>query len=234
MGWMHDTLKYIEEDPINRVYHHDEVTKPMMYAWSENYILPYSHDEVVHGKGSMIAKMPGDRWQALANLRALYGFMWTQPGKKLIFMGSEFAQSDEWRSTQSLDWHLTEYHEHRQIQGLIGDLNQSYRALPELYQRDTRPDGFEWWVVDDRASNIIAYARIGDNGERLVSITNFSPVPHDHYRLPQLGGSEWKLALNTDDLRYGGSGYSVNIDSEVSEISIPPLATIWLREVNQR
>ena len=238
MGWMHDTLEYIQEDPINRMYHHNEVTKAILYAWSENYLLPFSHDEVVHGKGSMIAKMPGDRWQQLANLRALYGFMWAHPGKKLLFMGSEFAQSQEWDSSQSLDWHLVQYPEHQQIQGVVAELNSTYRKYLQLWQRDTSPTGFMWLVVDDAATNIVAFARFGHDGVPLVSVTNFSPVLQERYVLPLPGNFKWRLILNTDDLRFGGSGVApsdiVTIKSEYmgqpthAVLAIPPLATIWL------
>lgn len=238
MGWMHDTLEYIQEDPIHRMYHHNEITKAILYAWSENYLLPFSHDEVVHGKGSMIAKMPGDRWQQLANLRALYGFMWAHPGKKLLFMGCEFAQSQEWDASQSLDWHLTEYQEHQQIQKTVSALNQSYRQLPELWQRDITPSGFAWLVVDDGAANVVAFARFGHDGRPLVSVTNFSPVPQLHYKLPLPGDHTWKLVLNTDDLSFGGSGVApLDIQTIAGEykgfathaiLAIPPLATVWL------
>ena len=235
MGWMHDTLAYIQEDPINRVYHHDEITKPMLYAFSENYILPYSHDEVVHGKGSMVAKMPGDRWQELATLRALYGFMWAQPGKKLLFMGSEFAQSQEWRSTQSLDWHLTQYAEHQGITEIVKELNKNYRELTALWQRDNDPSGFSWVVVDDRENNIVAFTRWDNEGNALVSVSNFSPVPRSDYWLSLPADKKWELVLNTDDGRFGGSECNVNVTIDelhlTSKLMIPPLATIWLRSI---
>jgi len=227
MGWMHDTLNYIKEDSINRAHHHDEITKPMLYAFSENFILPYSHDEVVHGKGSMIAKIPGDRWQQLATLRALYGFMWAQPGKKLLFMGSEFAQSDEWKSGQSLDWHLVQYAEHQGIVESVKELNARYRNLPALWQNDNRHDCFSWLVVDDRAANILAFVRWASDGSGVISISNFSPVPHERYKFDFPGHKNWRLVLNTDDLRYGGSGFNVNVTKDAGEVSIPPLATIW-------
>jgi len=238
MGWMHDTLEYIQEDPINRMYHHNEITKAILYAWSENYLLPFSHDEVVHGKGSMIAKMPGDRWQQLANLRALYGFMWAHPGKKLLFMGSEFAQSQEWDSSKSLDWDLTQYQEHKQIQETVAELNDAYKKYSELWERDITPSGFQWLVVDDADTNIVAFARYGHDGRPLVSVTNFSPVPQARYNLPLPGDYNWKLILNTDELRFGGSGVTpldiVTIKSEYqgqrthAVLAVPPLATFWL------
>ena len=235
MGWMHDTLEYIQEDPINRVYHHDAITKPMLYAFSENFILPYSHDEVVHGKGSMVAKIPGDRWQKLATLRALYGFMWAQPGKKLLFMGCEFAQSDEWKAGQSLDWHLTDFLEHQGIQETVRSLNTMYTQYPALWEIDTDQSGFTWLVVDDRAANVLAFARSDRNGDSIVCLSNFSPLPHNHYRLYLPIGKTWKVILNTDDSFFGGSGFNVNLTvdkhSNESEISIPPLATVWLSSI---
>jgi 1,4-alpha-glucan branching enzyme len=231
MGWMHDTLEYIKEDPINRKFHHDEITKPLLYAFSENFILPYSHDEVVHGKGSMVAKMPGDRRQKLANLRALYGFMWAQPGKKLLFMGSEFAQSDEWNSGKSLDWHLLEYHEHLGVQAVLQNLNSEYKKIPALWESDNRSDGFQWLVVNDRAANIVAFARWSSNGDGLVSISNFSPVPHERYQLSLPEGKEWILIFNTDGNHFGGSGFPVTVTKSAGEISIPPLATIWFKSI---
>jgi 1,4-alpha-glucan branching enzyme len=235
LGWMHDTLEYIQEDPINRVYHHDAITKPMLYAFSENFILPYSHDEVVHGKGSMVAKIPGDRWQKLATLRALYGFMWAQPGKKLLFMGCEFAQSDEWKAGQSLDWHLTDFLEHQGIQETVRSLNTMYTQYPALWEIDTDQSGFTWLVVDDRSANVLAFARSDRNGDSIVCISNFSPLPHNHYRLYLPIGKTWKVILNTDDSFFGGSGFNVNLTvdkhSNESEISIPPLATVWLSSI---
>ena len=235
MGWMHDTLEYIQEDPINRVYHHDAIKKPMLYAFSENFILPYSHDEVVHGKGSMVAKIPGDRWQKLATLRALYGFMWAQPGKKLLFMGCEFAQSDEWKAGQSLDWHLTDFLEHQGIQETVRSLNTMYTQYPALWEIDTDQSGFTWLVVDDRSANVLAFARSDRNGDSIVCISNFSPLPHNHYRLYLPIGKTWKVILNTDDSFFGGSGFNVNLTvdkhSNESEISIPPLATVWLSSI---
>ncbi|NDE84196.1 MAG: 1,4-alpha-glucan branching enzyme, partial [Actinobacteria bacterium] len=184
MGWMHDTLQYLKHEPIHRVYHHNEITFSILYAWSENFLLPLSHDEVVHGKGALVNKFPGDRWQKLATLRALYGYMWSHPGKKLLFMGCEFAQNDEWRESQSLDWHLTQYQEHSGVQLLISDLNGLYRDLPALWQRDNSNEGFQWLIGDDGAGNTLAYVRWDEVGNPLVSVTNFSPVPHESYQLP--------------------------------------------------
>ena len=239
MGWMHDTLQYLHHEPVHRVYHHNEITFSILYAWSENFLLPLSHDEVVHGKGALVNKFPGDRWQKLATLRALYGYMWAHPGKKLLFMGSEFAQNDEWRESQSLDWHLTQYGEHNGVQKLITDINSRYRHNPALWQKDVMADGFQWLIGDDGAGNTLAFARWVDDGALVISITNFSPVPHESYRLPIPQSGTWKEILNTDDVSYGGSGVT-NSSFEVMKeehrgqpysmiIKVPPLATIWLK-----
>ncbi len=242
MGWMHDTLQYLSHEPVHRVYHHNEITFSILYAWSENFLLPLSHDEVVHGKGALVNKFPGDRWQKLATLRALYGFMWAHPGKKLLFMGCEFAQNDEWSSERSLDWHLTEYQEHYGVQKLISELNSNYTNLPALWQRDVEPEGFQWLIGDDASGNTIAFARWSETGEPLISITNFSPVPHESYRVPLPVGGQWREILNSDDQIYGGSGVANSEILSVSEecrgfpnsalIRVPPLGTIWLAPVN--
>ena len=239
MGWMHDTLQYLHHEPVHRVYHHNEITFSILYAWSENFLLPLSHDEVVHGKGALVNKFPGDRWQKLATLRALYGYMWAHPGKKLLFMGSEFAQNDEWRESQSLDWHLTQYGEHSGVQKLITDINSGYRNNPALWQKDVLTDGFQWLIGDDGAGNTLAFARWADDGSCLISITNFSPVPHEHYRLPIPANGQWREILNTDDQRYGGSGVTNSSLQLLKEehrgqpfsivMKLPPLATVWLK-----
>ena len=172
MGWMHDSLQYLSHDPIHRLYHHNEITFSILYAFSENFLLPLSHDEVVHGKAALVNKFPGDRWQKVATLRALYGYMWSHPGKKLLFMGSEFAQNDEWSHEKSLDWHLTQYGEHKGVQDLVRDLNSLYRQSPALWQRDSSSDGFTWLVGDDGAGNTLAYLRSADDGSEIISITN--------------------------------------------------------------
>ena len=232
MGWMHDTLEYISHEPVHRVYHHDEVTFSILYAWSENFMLPLSHDEVVHGKGSLVAKIPGDRWQKLATLRALYGFMWSHPGKKLLFMGCDFAQSEEWSESRSLDWHLTEYAEHAGVQGAIASLNALYRSTPALWQKDTSPEGFTWIKNNDGAGNTLAFTRWSDNGTPLVSITNFSPVPHEHYSLHLPLAGSWYELFNSDELAFGGSGVAngdiESLSGEPTTLRVPPLATIWL------
>ena len=239
MGWMHDSLQYLSHDPIHRLYHHNEITFSILYAFSENFLLPLSHDEVVHGKAALVNKFPGDRWQKVATLRALYGYMWSHPGKKLLFMGSEFAQNDEWSHDKSLDWHLTQYGEHKGVQDLVKDLNALYKESPALWQRDSSSDGFAWLVGDDGAGNTLAYQRLADDGSQIISITNFSPVPHEQYHLPIPKSGNWIEALNTDHVKYGGSGV-INNQIKVDQIQhrgfdysavirLAPLATIWLK-----
>ena len=238
MGWMHDTLQYLHHEPVHRVYHHNEITFSILYAWSENFLLPLSHDEVVHGKGALVNKFPGDRWQKMATLRALYGYMWAHPGKKLLFMGCEFAQNDEWGSEKSLDWHLVQYDEHAGVQKLISDLNLLYKKSQALWQKDVFSDGFQWLVGDDASGNTLAFARWSDSGEVVVSVTNFSPVPHEQYLLPLPSGGSWHELLNTDDSKYGGSGVTntaIHVEQfehkgfkHSTKLRVPPLGTIWL------
>jgi 1,4-alpha-glucan branching enzyme len=240
MGWMHDTLRYFQQDPIYRRYHHHELTFSLMYAFSENFILPLSHDEVVHGKGSLLQKMPGDRWQKFANLRSLYAYMWAHPGKKLLFMGSEFAQEAEWSHARSLDWHLLENPQHAGMQALIRDLNRRYRDEPALWEVDSDPAGFWWLEPNDADNNVVAFARASKNGERvLVFVANLSPLPRRDYRLGLPRTGRWREALNTDSTFYGGSDVG-NLggvepdpipwhDQPVSaEVTLPPLAALWL------
>jgi 1,4-alpha-glucan branching enzyme len=233
MGWMHDTLQYLSQEPIHRVYHHNEITFSILYAWSENFMLPLSHDEVVHGKGQLVNKFPGDRWQKLATLRALYGFMWAHPGKKLLFMGSEFAQNDEWNESAGLQWYLTEYAEHQGVQKTVAELNSIYRSTPALWEKDTNPEGFTWLVGNDSAANIVAFARWDEYASALVSVTNFSPVPHENYQLPFPSAGIWREVLNTDELAFGGSGISneqlIVGASQIASVRIPPLATVWFK-----
>ena len=233
MGWMHDTLQYLSQEPIHRVYHHNEITFSILYAWSENFMLPLSHDEVVHGKGQLVNKFPGDRWQKLATLRALYGFMWAHPGKKLLFMGSEFAQNDEWNENDGLQWYLTEYAEHQGVQKTVAELNSIYRSTPALWEKDTNPEGFTWLVGNDGAANIVAFARWDEYASALVSVTNFSPVPHESYQLPFPSAGIWREVLNTDDAAFGGSGVSneqvIVGASQIASVRIPPLATVWFK-----
>jgi 1,4-alpha-glucan branching enzyme len=234
MGWMHDTLEYLQRDPIHRLHHHNEITFSILYAWSENFMLPLSHDEVVHGKGSLVNKFPGDRWQKLATLRALYGFMWAHPGKKLLFMGQEFAQNDEWSESAGLQWHLTQYDEHSGVAKTIAQINSIYKSTPALFEKDTSPEGFSWLVGNDAASNVLAFTRWAADGQPVVCITNFSPVPHEKYRLPMPKAGSWREVLNTDDLAFGGSGV-INQPVDLSEgcdlvitLRVAPLATLWL------
>ena len=240
MGWMHDTLAYFEQDPIYRRYHHHELTFSLLYAFSENFVLPLSHDEVVHGKGSLYDKMSGDHWQKLANLRALYGYMWAHPGKKLLFMGSEFAQKSEWSEQRSLDWHLLESPEHGGIQTLVRDLNRLYRAHPALWERDSDSSAFRWLEPNDADSNVLAFARVGKDPDRpVVFVANLSPVPRYGYRLGLPRPCRWREALNTDSSYYGGSDVG-NLGGVApkpipwhgqpvsAEVTLPPLATIWL------
>ena len=233
MGWMHDTLQYLSHEPIHRVYHHNEITFSILYAWSENFMLPLSHDEVVHGKGQLVNKFPGDRWQKLATLRALYGFMWAHPGKKLLFMGSEFAQNDEWNESAGLQWYLTEYAEHQGVQKTVAELNAVYKSTAALWEKDTNPEGFTWLVGNDGAANVVAFARWDDYASALVSVTNFSPVPHENYQLPFPNAGIWCEVLNTDDVSFGGSGVSnepvIVGASQIASVRIPPLATIWFK-----
>ena len=237
MGWMHDTLQYLQHDPIHRVYHHNEITFSILYAWSENFMLPLSHDEVVHGKGHLVNKFPGDRWQKLATLRALYGFMWAHPGKKLLFMGSEFAQNDEWSESAGLQWYLTEFAEHSGVQKVVSELNAIYKSHPALWQKDTNPEGFSWLVGDDGASNVIVFTRWSEDGKPVVCITNFSPVPHENYQLPLPSAGVWREILNTDAVAFGGSGvtndsFAVDVDTDLKRsFRVPPLSTVWLERV---
>ena len=206
MGWMHDTLHYMQEDPINRRWHHGQMTFGLVYAFSENFVLPISHDEVVYGKGSMLGKMPGDRWQKFANLRAYYGFMWTHPGKKLLFMGSEFGQEREWNHDQSLDWHLLGDSFHEGVQRLIRDLNRLYREEPALHRLDCDPAGFEWIEGGDAENNVFVYQRNGGEGTRpAVVVCNMSPIVREGYRIGVPHGGSWREVLNTDASIYGGS-----------------------------
>jgi 1,4-alpha-glucan branching enzyme len=239
MGWMHDTLEYFAKDPIHRAYHHNELTFSLVYAFTENFILPLSHDEVVHGKGSLLTKMPGDRWQQLANLRALYAFMWAHPGKKLLFMGGELAQEQEWSHDRSLDWHLLDEPGHAGIQRLVRDLNAAYRAQPALWEVDFQPAGFRWLEANDAAANVVAFARVARDGTQLICACNFAPVPRPDYRLGLPFGGRWKEALNTDSEHYGGTnvGNLGVIEAEEqawhdqpfsAQVTLPPLGVVWL------
>ena len=239
LGWMHDTLEYFTRDPVYRSHHQNELTFSLMYAFTENFVLPLSHDEVVHGKGSLLQKMPGDHWQRFANLRALYGYMWAHPGKQLLFMGGELAQKREWSHDSSLDWHLLDAPEHAGVQALVRDLNRAYRGEPALWEVDFEPAGFRWLEMNDASANVIAFTRFSRDGARVVVCAcNFSPVPREGYRLGLPRGGAWRELLNTDDARYGGSG-AVNGSVAGGEtpwhdqpwsipVTLPPLGVVWL------
>lgn len=236
MGFMHDTLSYMSREPIHRRFHHNELTFGLIYAYSENFVLPLSHDEVVHGKGSLIAKMPGDDWQKFANLRAYYAFMWGYPGKKLLFMGQEFAQWSEWSEAGQLDWGLLQYRMHEGMQRLVRDLNFTYRSKPALHARDCEGEGFEWLIADDQDNSVLAWLRRAPDQKPVAVICNFTPVYRENYsiRLPLEG--RWREILNTDADIYGGSGkgnggrvQAVNAGGQIAAfITLPPLATIML------
>lgn len=241
MGWMHDTLSYMQQDPIHRKHHHHQLTFGMLYAYSENFVLPLSHDEVVHGKGSLLSRMPGDTWQKFANLRAYYGFMWGHPGKKLLFMGGEFAQGREWNADTSLDWHLLQEHEswHTGVQRLVRDLNHCYRQHAPLYECDYQPQGFEWLVVDDAQNSVFAFARRDQHGNEIIVISNFTPVPRYHYRIGVHQPARYREIINTDSIFYRGSNLgnqgSVYTQEHASHgktnsltLTLPPLATLYL------
>jgi 1,4-alpha-glucan branching enzyme len=206
MGGLHDTLAYFQQDPVYRRYHHHQLTFSLMYAFSENFILPLSHDEVVHGKGSLLQKMPGDKWQKLANLRCLYAYMWAHPGKKLLFMGQEFAQEQEWSEERSLDWHLLEDPQHAGVQALVRDLNHAYRDEPALWELDSDPAGFQWIDSQDADHNVISYLRRSASGRTVAVVVNFAGTVHEGYRIGLPSGGVWREALNTDAELYGGSG----------------------------
>ena len=239
MGWMHDTLQYMARDPLYRKHHQGEMTFGLVYAFTENFVLPLSHDEVVHGKGSMLRKMPGDRWQQFANLRAYYGFMFAHPGKKLLFMGCEFAQEREWDHDQSLDWHLLADPMHEGVQRLVRDLNHLYRSTPALHQLDFVPEGFEWIEHNDAEHSVLSFLRRSrDQRSFIVVACNFTPVAHQGYRLGVPCEGQYRERLNTDSSHYGGSnvGTPLGVASARShpwqgrpcsiEVSLPPLATV--------
>jgi len=247
MGWMNDTLRYMHEDPVHRRWHHDLMSFGLVYAFSENFMLPLSHDEVVHGKGALLAKMPGDDWQRFANLRAYYGFMWTHPGKKLLFMGQEFAQRDEWHHDHALPWHLLDSADagtapHRGVRDLVRDLNRLYRETPALHRLDCESAGFAWLLGDDRDRSIYAWVRRDGEGGLAIVVCNFTPVPRHDARIgvPDDGATHWREALNTDSRHYGGSdvgngGGALHADAIPAQgcarslsLTLPPLATIVL------
>jgi 1,4-alpha-glucan branching enzyme len=240
MGWMHDTLRYIGKEPVHRPWHHNDLSFGLLYAFSENFVLPISHDEVVHGKGSLIGRMPGDRWQRFANLRAYLGFMFTHPGKKLLFMGCEFAQEREWNHDAGLDWHLLSDGDHRGVQSLVRDLNAAYRSLPALHQLDCEPQGFEWIDASDHERSVIAFLRRGRDPDQLaVIVCNFTPIPRLGYRVGVPMPGVYAERINTDSTFYGGSnvGNGGGISAEPLPwhgrpcsitLTLPPLATVIL------
>ncbi|UCF69103.1 MAG: 1,4-alpha-glucan branching protein GlgB [Acidobacteriota bacterium] len=241
MGWMHDTLEYTSKDPLFRSYHQHHMTFSLLYAFHENFVLPFSHDEVVHGKASMLAKMPGDDWQKFANLRALYAWMWTHPGKKLLFMGSEFGQWREWSHEHSLDWHLLAYAPHNSLQRWVCELNTLLRTEPALYEQDFEPAGFQWIDCHDASSSVLSFVRWDADGKRpLACVFNFTPVVREGYRLGVPRAGDWEVLLNSDAAVYGGTGEhdteriqstsesSHGLDQSIS-MTLPPLAALILR-----
>jgi len=241
MGWMNDTLVYLSLDPAYRRWHHDKLTFGLLYAFSENFILPISHDEVVHGKGSLLARIPGDDWQKFATLRAYYAFMWAHPGKKLLFMGQEFGQRDEWDFNQSLDWYSLDHATHRGVRDCVRELNRLHRTEPALHARDCEPSGFSWIVADDREQSVIAWLRLGADGDApVLMVANFTPVPRPLYRIGLPLSGHWRELMNTDAEIYGGSGTG-NLGGVRAEavphhgqpasalVFVPPLATLYFR-----
>ncbi|UMG92990.1 1,4-alpha-glucan branching protein GlgB [Nocardioides sp. TF02-7] len=245
MGWMHDSLGYLKRDPVHRAYHHQELTFALVYAYSENYVLPLSHDEVVHGKGSLLRKMPGDRWQQLANLRAYLAYMWAHPGKQLVFMGTEFGQESEWAESRELDWWLLQHPEHRGLQSMVRDANHRYAELPALWQQDNKPEGFAWIDANDAGHSTYSFVRRAEGQRDLVCVTNFANAVHGPYRLGLPRAGAWTEVLNTDAQAYGGSGVgnlgtveavaAGDLEARApggspayAEITVPPLATVWL------
>jgi 1,4-alpha-glucan branching enzyme len=240
MGWMHDSLGYMSREPIYRQYHHHQMTFAMMYAYTENYLLPLSHDEVVHGKGSLLRKMPGDRWQQLANLRAYLALMWAHPGKQLLFMGGEIGQESEWSEGRSLDWWLLDHSDHRGIQAAVRDMNARYREFASFWSRDLDPDGFSWVDANDSSGNVYSFLRFGTDESMIACVANFAAVPHEGYRVGLPAAGRWSEVLNTDAQAYGGSGVGnfggVYADEVAwhgrpasAALRLPPLGTLWLR-----
>jgi 1,4-alpha-glucan branching enzyme len=241
MGWMHDTLAYLAHEPVHRKYHHGQLTFRMIYAFSENFVLPLSHDEVVYGKGSLLAKMPGDDWQKRANLRLLYGYMYTQPGKKLLFMGGEFGQWSEWNHDASLDWHLLDELPHSMLLRWVRDLNTLYRGEPALHQLDTSPAGFGWIDCNDAEQSVLVYLRRARSSSDVIIVAcNFTPLPRRNYRIGVPAPGRWEEILNSDAPLYGGSGQG-NLGGVVSvpvpwhgrvqsiNVTLPPLGVVVFR-----
>ncbi len=237
MGWMHDTLEYFKKEPVYRKHHQNDLTFSMTYAFTENFMLPFSHDEVVYGKQSLVYRMPGDEWQRFANLRLLFGYMFTHPGGNLIFMGGEFGQTSEWNFQQSLDWHLTQYDFHSGIQSVIQDLNNVYKTQPALYEKQFSPEGFEWIDYGDHENSVLSYIRKGHQSkDDVIVVVNFTPVPREKYRVGVPGSKSLKLLFNSDDAKYGGSGMGKktakpsqtewNGRSQSVELNLPPLTVL--------
>jgi 1,4-alpha-glucan branching enzyme len=242
MGWMHDVLSFFSRDPVHRRFHQNELTFGLMYAWSENFVLPLSHDEVVHLKGSLHQKMPGDDWQKFANLRSLYAYMFAHPGKKLLFMGNELGQTREWNHDASLDWHLLrEGPYHAGLQQLVRDLNRAYRTEPALHQRDFDPAGFEWIdLTDADHSTLSFFRRANDPSDVVIAVCNFTPVPRRGYRVGVPSGGYYREVINTDAREYGGSGVGNRggVHSEPTawhgrpasiQLDLPPLSVVYLK-----
>jgi 1,4-alpha-glucan branching enzyme len=240
LGWMHDTLGYLARDPVHRQFHHHQITFSMMYAYTENYVLPLSHDEVVHGKGSLLGKLPGDRWRQLATLRAGLAYQWAHPGKQLLFMGGELAQEAEWSEGRELEWSLLDRAEHRGVYDLVRDLNRIYRDTPALWSLDQDPSGFAWIDANDAANNVLSFLRLGSTGPELACVANFAAIPHEDYRLGLPRPGRWRELLNTDAQDYGGSGVG-NLGGVEAEpfgwhgqpasvvLRLPPLGMLWLQ-----
>ena len=211
MGWMHDTLDYFGKDPVHRKYNHDRITFSTVYAFTENFMLPFSHDEVVHGKGSLLNRMPGDEWQKFANLRLLYLYMFTHPGTKCLFMGNEIGQTSEWNFDRSLDWHLLEYAPHLGIKETVTSLNALYRSEPALYEKSFESEGFEWIEGGDAENSVLVYARKGnDSSDDLLVVLNMTPVPRKAWRIGLPAEGKWEVILNSDDLHFYGSGLDID------------------------
>jgi 1,4-alpha-glucan branching enzyme len=240
MGWMHDTLQYFKQNPIHRKFHHGQLTFSLIYAFNENFVLPLSHDEVVYGKGSLIGKMPGDDWQMFANLRALYGYMWGHPGKKLLFMGGEFAQRREWTHEGELEWWVSDLPEHGGMKRLVSDLNRVYAQEPSLHENDFSGEGFEWVDVGNADISVLAFLRKSRSGAPILIVSNLTPVPRSNFLVgvPQRG--RWLEVINSDAREYGGGGWgnmggveSVPVSAhgrvESLSLSLPPLATIMMK-----
>jgi 1,4-alpha-glucan branching enzyme len=245
MGWMHDTLQYMSRDPVHRRHHHNELTFRMVYAFTENFVLPLSHDEVAHGKGSLLGKMPGDDWQKFANLRLLLAYMYGQPGKKLLFMGAEFGQWWEWNHDESLHWHLAQYDRHAGLQRLVEDLNRLYGAEPALHDLDCEGAGFEWVDCNDSENSVVSFLRRSRSGEEIAVVCNFTPVPRQSYRIGVPRGGFWRELLNSDSKDYWGSGQGNLGGVEAApagnhgrryslSLTLPPLAAVFLKREPMR